>query len=66
MNITPQWDQIPVKGLEGIFMVIGGTDAGKSVFSRYLYGRLRRASRAVGFLDGDPGQSLFVSPNNLT
>jgi polynucleotide 5'-hydroxyl-kinase GRC3/NOL9 len=66
MNVPPQWDRIDLEALEGVVLVIGGMDLGKSFFSRYLYEKLRRNSNTVSFLDGDPGQGALGPPGTMT
>lgn len=66
LDIPPAWEQMDLAGLRGTVMVIGAPDTGKSTFARYLYQRLRRQSRRVAFLDGDPGQSALGPPATIT
>ncbi len=48
-------------------MVVGGADAGKTTFARWLYCRATRACRGpAAFLDGDPGQGILGPPATLT
>jgi polynucleotide 5'-kinase involved in rRNA processing len=53
-------------GPEGIFMVIGAPDAGKSTFARYLFKRFQAEGLRAAFLDGDPGQASLGPPTMLT
>ena len=64
----PRWDQIPISDLNGILMIIGDTDTGKTTFARYLFKRLtfENPDRALYFLDGDPGQSFLGPPTTIT
>jgi len=51
---------------KGLVVIIGGPDTGKSTFAHYLFQRLGGQSRAIGFLDGDPGQSVLGPPATMT
>jgi len=64
----PRWDQIPISDLNGILMIIGDTDTGKTTFARYLFKRLtfENPGMAIYFLDGDPGQSYLGPPTTIT
>ncbi len=66
MNIPSEWKNIETDHLNGIVMIIGTTDAGKTTFGKYLYGRLSEQYQPVAFLDGDPGQSTLGPPANMT
>ncbi len=58
MDIPTAWKELNVSSLSGILMVLGEQDVGKSTFSQYLYRRLCAFGLRVGYLDGDPGQSI--------
>jgi polynucleotide 5'-hydroxyl-kinase GRC3/NOL9 len=47
---------------DGPAMVIGGTDVGKTTFTRLLVNRAVAAGRRVAVLDADPGQSEIGPP----
>lgn len=66
MDIPPAWQQINLKELHGVLMVIGAPDTGKSTLAQYLYRRLCAASRRIAYLDGDPGQSTLGPPTTMT
>jgi polynucleotide 5'-hydroxyl-kinase GRC3/NOL9 len=66
IDIPSAWSQIEFHRLEGIILIIGGPDTGKSTFARYLYRQLGQARRPAAFVDGDPGQSLLGPPTTLT
>ena len=66
MDILPEWESIDPAQLQGIVMVVGGSDVGKTTFSRYLYSRLKRTTKAVAYLDGDPGQGRLGPPTTMT
>ena len=65
--VSEEWRQIDRSLLQGLIMVMGAPDVGKSSFARWLLGQLEseRAGR-LGFLDGDPGQSVLGPPTTLT
>lgn len=67
-HIPSEWERIDLSGLQGILMVIGASDTGKSTFARYLFERLknRDMSGHTAFLDGDPGQASLGPPATLT
>jgi polynucleotide 5'-hydroxyl-kinase GRC3/NOL9 len=64
--IPNEWSQIGIHQLEGVIMVLGGPDVGKSTFSRYIFRELDKHGEKVAYLDGDPGQSSFGTPTTLT
>lgn len=66
--VPDEWERLNLEGLRGVLLVVGGTDVGKSTFTRYLYARLQRErpDEALAFVDGDPGQSRFGPPTTLT
>jgi polynucleotide 5'-hydroxyl-kinase GRC3/NOL9 len=68
LNIPSEWERIDLSGLEGVLLVVGANDTGKSTFARYLFERLRsqRDPGQVAFLDGDPGQASLGPPATLT
>ncbi|HLJ57220.1 MAG TPA: Clp1/GlmU family protein [Chthonomonadaceae bacterium] len=51
-----------IEGAGGATMVLGGTDVGKTTFTRQLAVRLAQAGRRVAILDADPGQSEIGPP----
>jgi polynucleotide 5'-hydroxyl-kinase GRC3/NOL9 len=68
LNIPSEWERIDLAGLQGVLMVIGASDTGKSTFARYLFRRLQDRGLAghIAFLDGDPGQASLGPPATLT
>jgi polynucleotide 5'-hydroxyl-kinase GRC3/NOL9 len=68
MEIPAEWERIDLEGLQGVLMVVGANDTGKSTFARYLFARLQRQEGRgrVAFLDGDPGQASLGPPATLT
>ena len=65
-EILPAWEELGLKRLSGILMVVGASDVGKSTFARYLFRRLCASSAGVAYLDGDPGQSSLGPPTTMT
>jgi len=65
-EILPAWEELDLKRLNGILMVVGASDVGKSTFARYLFRRLCKSSAGVAHLDGDPGQSTLGPPTTMT
>jgi len=60
------WSQVELMTLDGVLLVVGAPDSGKSTFARWLFERLAQAGRSVAFLDGDVGQSTIGLPTTLT
>ncbi len=54
------------EALNGLVMIAGASDTGKSTLARLLCARLAAAGRHVAFLDGDPGQSSLGPPTTLS
>jgi polynucleotide 5'-hydroxyl-kinase GRC3/NOL9 len=65
-EILPAWEQLGLEGLNGILMVVGASDVGKSTFARCLFRRLCTSSAGVAYLDGDPRQSSLGPPATMT
>jgi polynucleotide 5'-hydroxyl-kinase GRC3/NOL9 len=65
-NIPCEWKNIKPNQLNGILMIIGATDVGKSTFAKYLYSCLLRQHQILAYLDGDPGQSTLGPPAHMT
>jgi polynucleotide 5'-kinase involved in rRNA processing len=65
--VSKEWQHIDRSLLQGLIMVMGAPDVGKSSFARWLLEQLEgeRAGLLV-FLDGDPGQSVLGPPTTLT
>jgi polynucleotide 5'-hydroxyl-kinase GRC3/NOL9 len=66
MDIPRAWEQLAFESLQGVLLVIGAPDVGKSTFARYLYQRLCGYLSCTAYLDGDPGQSTLGPPTTLT
>lgn len=65
--VSEEWQRIDRSLLQGLIVVIGAPDVGKSSFARWLLQQLEseRTGR-MAFLDGDPGQSVLGPPTTLT
>ncbi len=66
MEIPLAWKQLDPAQLQGLILVVGGTDVGKSTLARYLHQRLEQAGMDPAYLDGDPGQSSLGPPTTMT
>jgi polynucleotide 5'-hydroxyl-kinase GRC3/NOL9 len=66
IEVPTAWKDVEVSSLNGILMVLGEPDVGKSTFSQYLYRRLCSVGSRVAYLDGDPGQSILGPPCTMT
>lgn len=66
IEIPEPWKRVPIDLLDGLIMVIGGPNTGKTTFARFLRQRLQDSGRQLAFLDGDPGQSECGPPTTLT
>ena len=66
MDIPEQWQSIELDKLEGLVMILGGPDMGKSTFSQYLYEQFLTKPTKTAFIDGDPGQSRLGPPTTMT
>jgi polynucleotide 5'-kinase involved in rRNA processing len=65
-EILPAWEELDLSQVNGILMVVGASDVGKSTFARYLFRRLSKVAGPVAYLDGDPGQSTLGPPSTMT
>lgn len=66
VDIPRPWEQLSLARVEGVVLVIGPPDVGKTTFARYLFQRLCGRGRPVAYLDGDPGQSTLGPPTTMT
>lgn len=64
--IPEEWEKLEVDECQGVIMVIGATDTGKSTLAKYLYERICKAQGRAAFLDGDPGQSVLGPPTTIS
>lgn len=65
LHVPPAWLEMPLPATRGPILVIGGPDAGKSTFARYLVGRYMAEGCRVALVDGDPGQSSLGPPATM-
>jgi polynucleotide 5'-hydroxyl-kinase GRC3/NOL9 len=65
-EIPLAWEKFDLEALEGVVMVVGATDTGKTTFARYLFLALNSLGYKAGLLDGDPGQSSLGPPATLS
>jgi len=66
LDIPPDWEELDLSELHGTLLVVGEPNAGKSSFSRYLYGRMNASRTRVALIDGDPGQATLGPPTTIT
>jgi polynucleotide 5'-hydroxyl-kinase GRC3/NOL9 len=66
IDIPPDWEKLTCASLEGVILVVGAPDTGKSTFARYLYRRLCARHERVGFIGGDMGQATLGPPTTMT
>jgi polynucleotide 5'-hydroxyl-kinase GRC3/NOL9 len=64
--VPDEWSALALGELDGLLMVVGAPDTGKSTFAHWLFGRLAQVGRSTAFLDGDVGQSVLGPPATLT
>jgi polynucleotide 5'-kinase involved in rRNA processing len=63
----PEWEQIDRSLLQGLIMVVGGADTGKTTFARWLLRRLAPVCPGrLAFVDGDPGQGVLGPPTTVS
>jgi polynucleotide 5'-hydroxyl-kinase GRC3/NOL9 len=67
IDLPPGWEAAAAAVLtaNGVVMVLGGPDCGKSTFCRLVLDRALAAGKAVAFIDGDLGQSHLGPPATL-
>ncbi len=66
IEIPEAWEKLSLEGVNGVHMVVGAPDVGKTTFARYLFQRISARGGLVAYLDGDPGQSVLGPPATLT
>ncbi len=66
IEIPAAWEDLMVSAMEGVILVVGATDTGKTTFARYLYHRLADHHPFRGFIDGDMGQASLGPPTTMT
>jgi polynucleotide 5'-hydroxyl-kinase GRC3/NOL9 len=67
MDLPPGWEaaRASVLAADGLVLVLGGPDCGKSTFCRYVLGRAQATGKPIAFIDGDLGQSHLGPPATL-
>ena len=67
IDLPPGWEAAgaAVLAADGVVLVLGGPDCGKSTFCRYVLGRAQAAGKPIAFIDGDLGQSHLGPPATL-
>lgn len=66
IEIPSTWEDLTFSAMEGVILVVGATDTGKTTFARYLYHRLGDHHARRGFIDGDMGQASLGPPTTMT
>lgn len=66
IDVPPAWERLTLSLLNGVILVVGAPDTGKSTFARYLYRRLHEHHERVAFVDGDVGQATLGPPTTMT
>jgi polynucleotide 5'-hydroxyl-kinase GRC3/NOL9 len=67
IDLPPGWEAAATAALaaDGVTLVLGGPDCGKSTFCRYVLGLAQAAQKPIAFIDGDLGQSHLGPPATL-
>ncbi len=67
IDLPPGWEAAATAALaaDGVILVLGGPDCGKSTFCRYVLGLAQTAKKQIAFIDGDLGQSHLGPPATL-
>jgi polynucleotide 5'-hydroxyl-kinase GRC3/NOL9 len=67
IDLPPGWEAAGAAALaaDGLVLVLGGPDCGKSTFCRYVLGQAQAAGKPTAFIDGDLGQSHLGPPATL-
>jgi polynucleotide 5'-hydroxyl-kinase GRC3/NOL9 len=66
IQIPSVWEDLTFSALNGVILVVGATDTGKTTFARYLYHRLEPHHERLAFVDGDMGQATLGPPTTMT
>ncbi|MGW8249389.1 MAG: Clp1/GlmU family protein [Anaerolineales bacterium] len=66
IDIPKEWRHSGLDELNGLVMVVGAPNTGKSTLCAYLYDLLSQGQHPAAFLDGDPGQSRLGPPTTIT
>ena len=67
IDLPPEWEAAAAAALaaDGVTLILGGPDCGKSTFCRYVLGLAQKAEKPIAFIDGDLGQSHLGPPATL-
>lgn len=67
IEVPPPWEAAVTQALatEGVILVLGGPDTGKSTFCRLVLERALACHKPLAFIDGDLGQSHLGPPGTL-
>lgn len=66
VEVPSSWEDLTFSAMEGLILVVGATDTGKTTFARYLYHRLGVHHELLAFVDGDMGQATLGPPTTMT
>jgi polynucleotide 5'-hydroxyl-kinase GRC3/NOL9 len=66
VEVPASWKTLSFSAMEGLVMVIGATDTGKTTLARYAFHRLSEYHPRVAFIDGDVGQATLGPPTTMT
>lgn len=65
--VSQTWRDLDLDSLQGVLLVVGAPDTGKSTFARWLFEQLRaRRAEPLGWLDCDVGQNSLGAPTMLS
>jgi polynucleotide 5'-hydroxyl-kinase GRC3/NOL9 len=65
-QVPAQWGRLDVSNFNGILMVVGAMDTGKTTFVKYLVNQFNQKYPEIACIDGDPGQSRLGPPSTIT
>lgn len=65
IEVPNAWKELHTKDLNGVVMVVGDTDTGKSTLAAHLYHELVSEGKSAALLDGDPGQGTLGPPATI-
>ncbi len=67
IDLPPGWEAAAARVLsaDGVVMILGGPDSGKSTLCRYVLGQAQAAGKPAALVDGDLGQSHLGPPATL-
>ena len=64
--VPPSWSRLDIDSLDGVILIVGAPDTGKSTLARYLHQRLHDYHACVARIDGDMGQATLGPPTTMT